>query len=199
MRNLFVVLALLAAFGTALSGAVGTPGGTLQVTFTTHSNASDLLFFYTNDPLTVTGSPILTARLYNGATLLGTVTAPPYPFTGNQYFESGFRSPSSPFNPSSGLLADRMTTVDLTSLQNGTIQGRIEVTVSGGSISGFDTTHFVLYDAVGSGGGFTPQNNVTGSPVTITATSVPTLTEWGSALLAILLMAAGFRAVRATV
>src|SRR5690348_8260108 len=70
-RNFAILVALLSP---AVHGAVGTlqPGAVLQVSFTAVANTSDLLLFFNNDALTVTGSPVFTTELYNGSTLLAT-------------------------------------------------------------------------------------------------------------------------------
>jgi hypothetical protein len=165
------------------------PGQTLQLTFTATPNLlSDMLIFFTNDALTVTGSPIITTQLYDGSTLLGTVVAPPVNSSGSQYYQVTFQSPSSTWIPSGPF-----ATVNLAPMQNGTIQGTIRITISGGAISGLNTTDFVLYDAMSNGtSGFSIQHDVTHGPVVITSPSnVPALSQWGLACLAIALAAVG--------
>jgi hypothetical protein len=61
--------------------------------------------------------------------------------------------------------------VDLTSMQNGTIQGLLKVTVAGGSVSGFCVSDFVLYDAEGLSDGYRPENDLTNIKVTLGSTA----------------------------
>src|SRR5215472_4390338 len=57
------------------------PAHQIVATFSTiPGNNADLLLFFNNDPLTVTGSPVLTLTLYDGGTTLGTIVAPPFSF-----------------------------------------------------------------------------------------------------------------------
>jgi hypothetical protein len=170
------------------------PGATLQVTFTSAANTSDLLFFFNTDPLTVTGSPVITTQLYNGSTLLGTITTPPPLVGGQPGYVAIFRTSGSLFN----IPVNFITTADLTSMKNGTIQGTIIVTVSGGTISGFDTSHFILYDGASVGSNsYAGKGDLTSTSVTITApTTVPAVSEWGLVLLTLALGAAGTWATR---
>jgi hypothetical protein len=190
MRIILAVVVLLTAFSTMSSGAVGTlsPGGVLQVSFTSTANTSDLLWFFTNDPLTITGSPVITTQLYNGQTLLATTVAAPQLFGGNFFYQTVFRTSGSGY-----LFGDTPTaTADFSSIHNGAIQGTVRVTVTGGSISGFDTTHFLLYDGISAGAGFTPSNHIFPGAVALTTPAVvPTLSRWGLGLLAGALMVAG--------
>ena len=199
MRILAVSL-LVAGLSTGLSAAVVTlsPGETLQMTFTSVPTTADLLVLFNYDSLTVTGSPVITTQLYNGSTLLASVVSPTFPAGGSQYYEAYFRSPSSIWNIGGAFMA----TADLSSMQNGTINGIIVVTVSGGAISGFDTTHFKLEDATSvSANEIDPLGDVTLGPVTLTAppappAPVPTVSQFGLVLLAIGLIGAGALAGR---
>jgi PEP-CTERM motif len=122
----------------------------IVATFTAASNTSDLLFFFNNTALTVTGTPELTLTLYNGATSLGSITAPPFEFGGNFYFEDVFESLTSTWD---NVFPLPSASVDFTSINNGTIAGTLVWTISGGSVSGFDLSGFVLEDAANAGGG----------------------------------------------
>jgi len=62
--------------------------------------------------------------------------------------------------------------VDLTSIQDGTIQGLLRLTVSGGSISGVCTSDFVLYDAVStSSSSYRPEGDLQNINITLSSTS----------------------------
>jgi hypothetical protein len=119
------------------------PGDVLQATFTSVPNASDLLVFFDNDPLTLTGTPVITTELFNGVNLLGSVVSAPITHAGINSFGVFFKSSSSVFAGDPG----QSTVVDLTSMQSGTIQGLLKLTVSGGSIGGVCTSNFQLVDA----------------------------------------------------
>jgi uncharacterized protein (TIGR03437 family) len=143
------------------------PGDVLQATFTSVPNTSDFLVFFDNDPLTLTGSPVLTTELFDGTNLLGSVVSAPITYSGITSFEANFKSPSSIFAGS----PDQSTVVDLTSMQNGTIQGLLRLTVSGGSISGVCTSDFVLYDAVStSSSSYRPEGDLQNINITLSST-----------------------------
>jgi hypothetical protein len=195
IRTARVAATLVFLCSTTLFAAPATlaPGSVLQVTFTATPNSSDLLFFFDPLPVTVTGSPVVTTQLFDGATLLGTIVAPLFTFSGDQYIQVLFRAPGSAFDPTTNPNA----TVDFTSIHNGTINGKITMTVSGGTITGFDTGNFFLYDAVSVGGGYLIQAHITRSPVTITGPPpVPTLAEPALAALGLILLAAGAAMIR---
>jgi hypothetical protein len=142
------------------------PGDQIIATFTTKPNTADLLFFFNNDPLTVSGAPVLTLTLYNGASTLGTIVAPPLPFGGNSFFGNLFQKVGSPLILPPGL---PHSTVDFTSINNGTIAGELIWTISGGSLSGFNTADFVLQIAN------TSNDNLGYSPLPLDITSQVTL------------------------
>lgn len=193
MRIRLTSVVLLVVFSSIMSGAGATlaPGQVLQATFTSVPNSSDMIQFFTTDSLTVTGSPVLTTQLYNGTTLLGTTVGP---LLAGRFYEAVFESPSSTFIPG----AEPSTVVDLTSMKNGTIQGMIKVTISGGTISGFSLSDFWLYDAVSSGTtGYFPEGDLANEVFGLNAPSptVPALSEWGLVLLAIALIGAAMAAL----
>jgi hypothetical protein len=136
-----------------------------------------MLLFYNNDHLTVTGTPVLTLTLFNGSTTLGSIVASPFVFAGTDYFENVFLSPTSGFINSLGVPA---ATVPFTSINGGSIVGSLIWTVSGGSVSGFSTSDFHLYDANSSGEDYQPQGDITS---TITLQSKPVGTPEPSSLL----------------
>jgi uncharacterized protein (TIGR03437 family) len=144
------------------------PGDVLQATFTSVPNTSDFLVFFDNDAFTLTGSPVLTTELFNGTNLLGSVVSAPTTYNGIASFGAYFKSPSSIFEGSPG----QATLVDLTSIQDGTIQGLLRLTVSGGSISGVCTSDFVLYDAVStSSSSYRPEGDLQNINITLSSTS----------------------------
>jgi len=122
------------------------PGDTLEATFTSVPvPAADVLAMGSIDLITSTGAPVTTAELFNGANLLGT-TGAIMSSQGNYYLSVLFKSPTSLYP--GGAVAD------LTSMQNGTIQGSIKVTVSGGAISGLCLPDLNLVDGVGVSNGY---------------------------------------------
>jgi hypothetical protein len=82
-------------------------------------------------PFTVSGNAVaITAGLYNGNTLLGTTSTDPLTATNTQgSFTLDWKSPSSLW-PNA-----KAAVVDFTPILNGSIQGRIDLTVTGGSIT----------------------------------------------------------------
>ena len=152
---LFTLNFTLSATGVPPAGTTFAPGEQLVTTFTAAPNNSDLLLYYNNDPLTVTGSPVFNVSLFNGSTLLGTYTHGPFTSNGVLGFGATFESPSV-HNP----FLDTVT-VDFTSINNGTISGRLVVTVTGGSVSGFNPGHLILYDAVSTSTGFQGKSDIT--------------------------------------
>lgn len=132
-------------------------GDQIVATFTAAPNSADLLWFFNNNPVTVSGTPILTLTLYNGGTALGSIVAPPFVFGGNSYFQNFFEKPGSQYNNP----APPSTFVDFTSINNGTIAGILVWTVSGGSLSGFNLSDFILYDGISATpDSFAPQGDI---------------------------------------
>jgi hypothetical protein len=195
MRIRLASVVLLVVFSSVMSGAGASlsPGQTLVATFTSVSNTSDMIIFFSTGFLTVTGSPVLTTQLLNGTTLLGTITAAPSSNAGNYYYEVFFDSASSVNTETPG------TVVDLSSMQNGTIQGVLKVTVSGGSISGLNLPMSLLDGESCGSGCYFPESDLKNENFSITGTalafSVPTLSEWGLILLAIALIGVGIAAL----
>ena len=144
------------------------PGDVLEATFTSVPNASDLLWFFDTDSLTLTGSPVITTELFNGTNLLGSVVSAPITNGGSSSFQALFKSQSSILAAGPGLSA----AVDLTSMQNGTIQGLLKMTVSGGSVSGICTADFELYDAKSvSSSSYQPEPDLKNIKVTLSSTT----------------------------
>jgi uncharacterized protein (TIGR03437 family) len=139
------------------------PGDQLVATFTAAPNQADLLFFFNNDALTISGSPIFTTSLYDGSTLLGTYTRAPFVSSGSSSFVSAFASPGG----GSGAAPYAPSTVDFSSIQGGSINGRLVTVVSGGSVSGFNLANAILYDAVSAGNGYQPQSDITLTSLTL--------------------------------
>jgi hypothetical protein len=129
------------------------PGDQIVTTFAAQANTSNMLLYFNNDPLNVTGSPIFNVTLFNGGALLGTYTHAPIENTFVSAFVSAGVAP----------IIGGQTVVDFTSINDGAIKGRLITTVSGGSISGFNLADVVLYDAIAltGGGGETPQSDIT--------------------------------------
>jgi hypothetical protein len=148
----------------------------ISATFTAVPNTSNMLLFFNNDPLTITGTPILTLTLFNGATTLGSIVASPFEYAGTPYFQNLFQSPTSTFTNTLGTPAE---TVNFTSINSGTIDGSMIWTVSGGSLSGFSISDFFLEDANAVTGGYEPLSDVTS---TIKLESVPSPTPEPSSL-----------------
>lgn len=141
----------------ASSGAVSAdtlnPGSVLTISFTAAPNASDLLVFGSGFGMTATGSPTVTTSLFNGATLLGIANAPVLSFFGQQYFDSTFEKPGSQYTFGPPI------TVDFTSINNGTIDGKLVLTVTGGSVD--YQQNFYLQDAESCGTDcYTPKFNL---------------------------------------
>ncbi len=159
------LLAALALPSMAMQAAMLGPGDQLIVTFTSQKNASKVLFFNNSRSLTVTGSPVFTTSLYDGQTLLGTYTAAPFVYkngTGKvSLFETTFVATGTA--PSATL----RTPIPFTSINAGTITGKLITTVSGGSVSGFDLTDFHVHDGTLTATGSTYLADVTSDSVTL--------------------------------
>lgn len=135
-----------------------------MATFTAAPNSSDLLLFFTNDPLTLTGSPVFSISLYNGATLLGTATQ-------NQFFEGVFNAPGADLSIFGVSPQAFEAQVDFASINNGTINGKIITTVTGGSVSGFSLNDFILEDGKSCPLCFLPEGDITKTSLTLTQAS----------------------------
>ena len=142
-----IPLTATATYNLTVSKATVTmaPGQELVATFTAFANSADLLFFSDKSPLTTTGSPTISAALYDGSTLLGTYTQ-----TASSYLQIEFESVTSRYTaPNIASVGPPPTRVDFKGFNNGTIAGKLVVTVSGGSIN-FGLTDPMLFDAVSS-------------------------------------------------
>jgi hypothetical protein len=64
--------------------------------------------------------------------------------------------------PGTGSVLAGQAAADFTSIDDGSISGRMVTTVSGGSVSGFNLANIVLYDALAlqGGGSFTPEPGI---------------------------------------
>jgi hypothetical protein len=161
-KALTILAAILLFSGLCLADTLD-PSHQIVATFSTlPGNSADLLIFGNNDSLTVTGSPVLTLTLYDGATNLGSIVAPPSVFGGTTFFGNVFEAPGSPYIFDG---VNAITTVDFSSINSGTIAGELVWTISGGSLSGFSLADFFLEDNTSCGPNcFTasPQNTGTG-------------------------------------
>ncbi len=162
-----VALTLLAPASFASSVTLN-PGDRFQIDFSVNPSSCvltcDTLLFSAD----ATGGPFLEAEgigsLYNGSTLLGTVES-------INCCTTVFESSSSAW----GLVGWYATVVDFTSIQDGTIQGIFDYSVTGGSIT-FDPSQsiFSLSQAFGPGGLDAPEGPVIESETIIRATPEPT-------------------------
>ena len=170
-----VLVALVGIASDANATTIG-PGDSLEATFSAVPNPSTLLFFFDVVPLVTTGVPVISAQLSNGASLLGTYTQ-----TDAAYLTTGFESLATVFPP----LADgpAPTPVDFTSINNGTIAGKLLLTVTGGTIT-FKQSDLVLYDAVVTPDGYRPRDDLRSISYTVNTVPEPaslTLTALGLA------------------
>jgi len=179
----------------ALPGAASAdtlnPGSTLTISFTAAPNSSDLLIFASDWGFSATGSSTVTTQLFNGNTLMGTAISPVASF-GQQYFENYFAKPGDQYT------YDSPTAVDLSSLNNGTINGKLVVTITGGSMSYYQ--NFYLHDAQSCGSGcYMPAYNVgitsyqlsdspASGPAAAAAPEPASLTTAGAALVGLFFM-----------
>jgi hypothetical protein len=178
ISRIMILPATLAILTSAVQAGSFNPGDQLIITFTVAANTADLLFLFSNNPITVAGSPVFTTNLYDGDTLLGTYTAKPFVYNGKSYFQCAFTSPvggngASNLNP---------TTVPFTSINKGTIAGRLVTTVSGGSVLGFDLGGVIFYDAGSTSlNGYRPLMDITRASTTLqTKPALPHLAAGGS-------------------
>jgi hypothetical protein len=132
---------LTCGFTTELRADTFGPGDMFTATFHANPNTANELFIFTNTPVTFTGAPVITVNLYDGSTLLSSVTSS-LTYFGAYYFQFGFLSPTSPF---AGVTPHG--TADFTSINDGSINGLITVSMTGGTITGLDLSTIVLYDA----------------------------------------------------
>lgn len=129
------------------------PGSTLTITFAAIPNQSDLLIFGSGEFFTATGSAVVTTELFNGNSLLGRVTSPVLEFSSQQYFTAYFKKAGSQYT------FDSPTEVDFSSINDGTIAGKLVVTVAGGSLN--YQTNFYFQDGEScSSDCYTPKYNV---------------------------------------
>lgn len=154
---LLLLSAVLTAGAATAQAATFGPGSQLVATFTAKSNTSDLVFFFDNDIATVTGSPVFTTSIYDGATLLGTATYT-VPLNGAT-FVADFSSPGSPY---------QAVTIPFGGINAGTINGKLVTTVSGGSVTNFNTAKVFLYDAQSkSSNTYVPLGDITLTGITL--------------------------------
>ena len=142
------VLLLCACALTALgqSYATLTPERTLQIEFQARSNyiiPPNVLYAFGGYVTILQPYTQITGSLYNGNTLLGTSTSSVGAgYTGTYSFypiPTTWKAPGSPWNFPAGDPA----TVDFTSILDGTINGRIDITINAGSIR-FDLSKVAL-------------------------------------------------------
>lgn len=177
-----VAAALFAIAGMAACANADTigPGNSLEATFTTAPNSSDLLLFFSGDgPLTTTGSPVVSVELFNGASLLGTFTENVSALVViNAWFES-------PVGQYTGAVFDgpAPTPVSFTSINNGSIAGELLLTVTGGTIT-FNESKLVFYDAVSAPeDAYYPKGDVQNISYAVTTTTTTTTPEPVSGML----------------
>ena len=133
------------------------PDSVLRYTFNVNpsawnSNTPDVIRLGVYGPAVISSTPpTLTAALYDGSTLLGTVSAKPLSSNDLPGLVSFYwRSPTSVW------AEEPVSAVNFTSILNGSIQGRIDLSVSGGSVtipppvgdpgrSGFNCCMFMMY------------------------------------------------------
>jgi uncharacterized repeat protein (TIGR01451 family) len=118
----------------AFAIAVQSPGGeqtSLVITFTVPANSGADLLFFRDKITTLFGSPVVTARLFNGNTLLGTSTQNgPVGAGAEGSIVMAFKSLTSPYTLALGSPLVQPTPVDFTSIDNGTIVGVLVITVT---------------------------------------------------------------------
>jgi hypothetical protein len=178
MSCIMLLVAALAISAAAVQAATFGPDNQLIITFTAAANSADLLLLFNNDPLNVTGSPVFTTNLYDGKTLLGTYTAGPFLFGGSSFFDCVFAKLGAAYGGS----LHNPVTVPFTSINNGTVAGRLVTTISGGSVSGFNPEHVVLYDSLSlSNTSHRPLRDITKTSLTLqTMPALPHLAAGGS-------------------
>jgi len=128
---LFAAAMVVCANATTLGNGVS-----MTATFGANSNTADLLFLFDNTALTESGAPVITYSLYNGGSLLGVFSQAPSP----TFLTGTFASSTNILN------VFPTTVVPFTSINNGSIAGKIVVTVTGGTIT-FNQSDLVFYDA----------------------------------------------------
>jgi hypothetical protein len=145
------------------------------------------LIFGSGDFLTATASAVVTTELFNGNSLLGTVTSPVLEFFSQQYFTAYFKKTGSQYT------FDSPAEVDFSSINDGTIAGKLVVTVTGGSLN--YQTNFYFQDGEScSSDCYTPKYNagitgfsLSGPPVTV-APEPTSATLGGIAMASLLLL-----------
>jgi len=135
-RRCGFAIILLAALGSARAQSITVnPGSVLRYTFNVNPSVwgtsfPDVLQLRLYGPAAVSTTPTtLTAALYDGSTLLGQVSAPPMTSSDLPSLVSLYWKSTSSAWPNAPVAA-----VDFTSVLNGTIQGRIDISVAGGSV-----------------------------------------------------------------
>jgi hypothetical protein len=163
IRFCLMYIAITVALNLAANAATLDPGETYEVKFTTVptlcpggvGSGCDTLEFalFTS----VIGSPSLTADLFDGATLLGVNQS-------SSCCIPVFKSNTSIFT----VLTP--TVVDFTSIQSGAIQGRVDISVTGGSLVSFDPSNTGFFFL----GKATSSNGTTGNALNVTSTAIMT-------------------------
>ena len=137
------------------------PGNQLTVTFEATRNGSDMLVFFINNSLTSSGAPVFSTSLYDGETLLGTYTQSPVTFSAtNVRFVVVFVSSAKGSQAKGSSSKPAELKVDFSSINKGTIKGRLVTTLSGGSVMGFNVANTTLYDANSFSGGYTVRGDI---------------------------------------
>lgn len=174
-----IIVAVAGLAASANAATIG-PGQSLEASFTTVVNSADMLQWFDNTPLTTTGSPIISVSLFNGGSLLGTYTQ-----TSSQFFVVGFESPGGLFTVPL-FNGPPPTRVDFSSFNDGSIVGRLVLTVTGGTIT-FNINDLILTAAASaSSNSYSSQNDLRN--ITYTASSVPEPDSAALLLLGIVLL-----------
>jgi hypothetical protein len=152
------------------------PGDQIVVTFTARPNIGNVLALYdeidyANAAVTITGSPVLTTRLYSGQTLLGTYVAQPYTYNYSGVNYVFFVVVFVPPGGGQGLEILSPAEIDFSSINNGITNGRMVTTISGGVVSGLDLANFTMADFVSSNGDFVQQTDINVTSITLQSVS----------------------------
>ena len=161
-KILWLFLVIGSGFLSNIQASTLVPGDIAEYTFTTNpitfpcAGGCDTLLFSPNYS-GLTGAPVVTILLYDGSNLLGT-------FTSAACCSGAFVTAASSYGFGAPI-------VDFTTILNGTIQGRLDLSVSGGSITGIPQpgSLLVLGHSASLGG-------VSGDSRSATLSSVVTIT-----------------------
>jgi hypothetical protein len=131
-----LILAALAGTLPATADTLG-PGSQVVLTFTLKPFGGDILRIVDMEQPVFTGSPSLTVALYDGQTLLGTLSSSSpsgHGYTLDAPFVSATSTAAFPVK----------TVIPFNAVNTGTLNGRLVITVTGGSIANFDVAALVI-------------------------------------------------------